>query len=556
MNAKQFTLFRMPFTTPYRRTSVVLLLAEVAIIILRCVTPLCQRSLVDAANAGIIRRCVEFACLLGAMMLCSHGAGILAQWKYGTLSIALRQHLKAEVFRHLLQLPEDFLRSRGAGYFFNRVQNDIGHMVVFWASRGISLYVNFLELLLGMATLYFIDWRHVLLGIPFLCLQFLLCLAFRKQQYAYAGKMQESVATQRHLMQEYLERHVAVKTHTAVQSAGEKIKKGLSDWGQLARKRLRLDMLFRFCLQVPSWLCLAIVLILGIYDLHNGQGTLGDLWAKLALLRLLFTPAQALGGSLSQLEEARSASERLKELLEVSIEDTDADTDAFQALSLKGDILIQGLHFRHDASERELFQGLELRIPAGDRLFITGSNGSGKSTLLSLLLRLYLPKQGAISIGGKNIQDFPLGAYRRRIGYLGQHPEFIPGTLRDNLLFGNPPCDDATILETMRRLGCQRLVENRSAGLGATVTANAENFSGGERLRMALVREMLRDTDILLFDEAAAHLDLEGRQEFYQLIQKLPADRTVIAVVHGTPDIPEAKVFTLQDARPEEKSIE
>ena len=549
MQSTQFTLFRMPFTAPYRRTSVALLLAEVAIIILHCLTPLCQRSLVDAANAGLIRRCVEYACLLGAMMLCSYGAGILAQWKYGNLSIALRQHLKSEVFRHLLQLPEDFLRSRGAGYFFNRVQNDIGHMVTFWASRGISLYVNFLELLLGMATLYFIDWRHVLLGIPFLCIQFLLCLAFRKRQYTYAGQMQESVATQRHLMQEYLDRHVAVKTHTAVQSAGEKIEKGLADWGQLARKRLRLDMLFRICLQLPSWICLAIVLFMGIYDIHNGQGTLGDVWAKLALLRLLFTPAQALGGSLSQLEEARSASERLRELLDVPVEATETETDMPQSLSLKGDIHIQGLHFQHNTAERELFQGLDLHIPAGERLFITGPNGSGKSTLLSLFLRLYLPLQGSITIGGKNIQEFPLGAYRRRIGYLGQHPEFIPGTLRDNLLFGNQTCDDATILETMRRLGCQKLVENRSAGLDAMVTENAENFSGGERLRMALVREMLRDTDILLFDEAAAHLDLEGRREFYQLIQRLPADRTVIAVVHGTPDLPDAKVFTLKDAR-------
>ena len=167
---------------------------------------------------------------------------------------------------------------------------------------------------------------------------------------------------------------------------------------------------------------------------------------------------------------------------------------------------------------------------------IGGPSGSGKSTLFALILRLYKVHQGVISINGKAIDTYPLNSYRERIGYIGQDPEFVRGTVRDNLLLGRSDVSDGLIMELFRQLDCAELIERHTEKLDYVVAERGENFSGGERLRLALVRELLRDTDWLLFDEAAASLDMAGRQSFYRLLQKLTGHKGVIAIVHELPD--------------------
>ena len=186
-----------------------------------------------------------------------------------------------------------------------------------------------------------------------------------------------------------------------------------------------------------------------------------------------------------------------------------------------------------------------MTVPRQNVIFLTGANGCGKSTLFSLLLRLYRPVSGQIEIGGVPIDSYPLELYRSRIGYIGSHPEFIKGTLRDNLLLGNPGHSDEEILDMFRHLQCQKLLEQWQNGLSAMVAERGENFSSGERLRLALIRELLRDTDILLFDEAAANLDQEGRRQFYDMLEKLPISKTVIAIVHEIPENVHWQVFTM-----------
>ena len=526
------SLTSLAFASPFRKYSVIIFAAESVTVILGCLSPLLQRMLIDGANAGNRQAVVWGLLALGSLLVGGFLCRSVVRWQRGLLGVTVRLWLKGSIFRHLLALPEEFLRSRGAGYFFNRVQNDIGETVSFIAGNGLTLGPDLLKLAGAFGLIAYLQWQCALLALPFLLLQGWICIKFRTRQYRLAHRLQECVASERHLMQEYLAHHTTMKTHAAGEKAGRRIDQGLSQWGRLMRKRLVHENWFLVWLQVPVWLCCGIVTAAGLFQVLRHLATLGEIWALLGLLMLVFAPARSLGSIFVQMQSARSAWARLQELRNRPGE---CIGDGNETVCLKGDLVFSDVKFSY-ATGRVVLDHLNLVIPQGTGMFLAGANGSGKSTLFALLLRLYSPQTGQITIGGTPINNFELEAYRSRIGYIGQHPEFIPGTLRENLLLGSVAHTDSEILELFRRLGCEALVTARPGGLSAPVAEHGENFSGGERLRLALVRELLRDTDWLLFDEAAAHLDQEGRQAFYSLLQKLPGSKTVIAIVHEFPE--------------------
>ena len=505
----------------------------------------------DGANNGERNTVLLMASVL-AMVLCMRFLfRSLGRWQRGSLGISVRKKLKAEVFRHLLALPEDFLRSRGVGYFFNRLQNDIGEISLFLSHNGLLIWTESLKLFLAIQGICFLQWKWLLWILPFLLLQGWICFCFRRRQYDLSHEIQECVASERHVMQEYLANHAAIKTHGAGDDAGKRIERGLGNWGKLMYQRLIHENWFMAALQIPIWLCCGSVAVFGLLQVVRKESTLGSVWALIGLLMLMFAPIRTLGTVFVQMQSARSAWHRIRDLLGQDTEcagtvpeQTAENLSGKPCCSLCGDIVFRSLTFSYSES-KPLLKNFNMTVPRQNVIFLTGANGCGKSTLFSLLLRLYRPVSGQIEIGGVPIDSYPLELYRSRIGYIGSHPEFIKGTLRDNLLLGNPGHSDEEILDMFRHLQCQKLLEQWQNGLSAMVAERGENFSSGERLRLALIRELLRDTDILLFDEAAANLDQEGRRQFYDMLEKLPISKTVIAIVHEIPENVHWQVFTM-----------
>ena len=507
-------------------------------VLLKCVSPVLQRRLIDGAIGGDGMAALIAGCVFAVLMVFDFGIGILMRWLDGLLAIRVRQRLKGGIFKHLLALPEEFLRSKGAGYFFNRVQSDSNEVCLFLMGNGVFIWTELLKLAIAMTAVLHVEWRIALLTMPFLAVQAIVCGRFRRKQYRLSSEIQEVVAAERHLMQEYLSSHSVIKTHAAADAAGERVEKGLKRWGGLFRSRLVNENWFRAILQLPIWTCKGVVAFMGFYRITHGMMSIGELWELLALLALLFSPARAIGGIFVQMQSALAAWGRLDEL---KGEQGECDGTP-EMLELNGDIRFNNLNFRY-LQEKTLLEDVSFTVQGRTLVFLTGPNGCGKSTLLSLLLRLYRPCQGCITIGGRDIQEFPLKAYRSRIGYIGQNPEFIKGTLRENMLLGNQDRSDAEIASAARMAGCEGLLNAR--GLDGKVEEGAANFSGGEKLRLALLRELLRDTDILLFDEPAAHLDSGSRKAFYELVNGLVGRKTVIAVVHSLPEGIDAPVVAL-----------
>jgi ATP-binding cassette subfamily C protein len=237
------------------------------------------------------------------------------------------------------------------------------------------------------------------------------------------------------------------------------------------------------------------------------------------------------------------AYERMR-ALEDDIGDAVAPTDAgLAAPAFDGAIVLDGVRFAYRArggTERGEAGGVDhvdLRIEPGELLALTGPSGAGKTTLADLIAGLITPQEGAIRIGGTTLDSTTAPAWRNRVGYVGQDSFLIHASIRDNLRWGAPECDEATLWRALTVAGATDLVRGLEHGLDTVVGERGSLLSGGERQRIALTRALLRGARLLILDEATNAIDPASERALLLRLKVLPDRPAILLIAHRTDNL-------------------
>jgi ATP-binding cassette, subfamily B, bacterial len=273
-----------------------------------------------------------------------------------------------------------------------------------------------------------------------------------------------------------------------------------------------------------------IVLVLWTSHSRLSAGYLGvrEFVSFLLYAALLTRPVGQMANLWGQYQLAMGALENLNVILATEPEPHMAGEvpDA-----VAGDIEFKRVSFAHAARE-PVFRDLNLRIPAGQTIALTGENGAGKTTLIELLLRFHEPQGGSVLLDGVDVEHLQLRALRNAIGVVPQIAYLFEGTVRENILFGNPEADDTAINVAVERAQATELVRKLPKGLQTMIGDKGVKLSGGERQRLALARALIKDPPILVLDEPTAMFDPSGEAAFVDAAHAIFADKTVIIITH------------------------
>lgn len=209
-------------------------------------------------------------------------------------------------------------------------------------------------------------------------------------------------------------------------------------------------------------------------------------------------------------------------------------TDARHARDIRvvqGRIALHGVTFGYQP-ERPLFRDLNLEIPAGQRVGLVGYSGSGKSTLLNLLMRLYEPQQGRITIDGEDIREFTQQSLHSQISLIPQEPGLFHRSLLENIRYGKPDASEADVEAAARKAHAHEFIARMDYGYHSLVGERGVKLSGGQRQRIAIARVIIKDAPILIMDEATSALDSVTEQAIQQALAEVMRDKTVIVVAH------------------------
>lgn len=209
-------------------------------------------------------------------------------------------------------------------------------------------------------------------------------------------------------------------------------------------------------------------------------------------------------------------------------------------------IVCAGLRFSYE-KEREILHGLDMEFPMGGLTAIVGESGCGKSTVSGILMGKNRGYAGSVSIGGMELSEIDSESLMKNLTYVGSRSYLFRGTVRENLLMGNPDADDAQLWAALEQVNLAAFLQGEQ-GLDTLLAERASNLSGGQCQRLALARALLHDSPVYIFDEATSNIDVESENDVMREINRLAARKTVILISHRLANVTKAdRIYVMED---------
>ena len=289
----------------------------------------------------------------------------------------------------------------------------------------------------------------------------------------------------------------------------------------------------------------AFIVVLGVggYRVASGETPVASLVTFILLMFLMIRPVGQAFGAYSSVQTGLGALARIQEVLDLPLEDTDAErtetpkrkavnTTAIEFKKVTFGYASQPNEDGSAADKREVLEKVSFSIERGSRVAIVGPSGSGKSTTFSLIERFYEPTAGEILLDGQPVHTITRSALRSQIGYVEQDAPVLAGSIRENLLIGAPDATDKQLKDVLREVNLTDVLKRDKRGLDAEVGEQGIMLSGGERQRLAIARTLLAAPPILLLDESTSSLDGINEQLMREAIDSVAKNRTLIVIAH------------------------
>ncbi|HYC12759.1 MAG TPA: ABC transporter ATP-binding protein, partial [Stellaceae bacterium] len=293
----------------------------------------------------------------------------------------------------------------------------------------------------------------------------------------------------------------------------------------------------------------AAALALGALRVESGSMTLSALLVVLMLGVEIFRPMRELRSVLHEGKVGMSAAQGIYQILDD--QPIVADHRAAElAAPLEPSVAFEAVRFSYPGSRRGVHAGLDFRVSPGERVGLVGASGGGKSSIVRLLLRFYDPEAGAVRIGGRDLRELSLAQIRSLISVVNQDTFLFHGTVEDNIRIGREQATEAEIIAAAKSANIHDFVMTLPRGYRTIVGEKGIKLSGGQRQRVAIARALLRDTPILVLDEALSAVDAENEAVIQQSLDKLMRGRTTLVLAHRLSSVIDCdRILVLDEGR-------
>jgi len=288
------------------------------------------------------------------------------------------------------------------------------------------------------------------------------------------------------------------------------------------------------------------ILLLMLYLIYAGKISVGEFFSLFIYSFFIFGPLQELGNIINIYRETEVSLENFNKILAIPKEKKPKSPQVIDPIT---DLKFEKVTFKHQSANRNALSGISFEANVGQTIAFVGPSGSGKTTLVKLLVGLYHPLEGDVLYNNSSYHTIDLDKLRERIGFVTQDTQLFSGTIRENLLFVRPNATDKECLDVLEKAACQTLLARAEKGLDTVIGEGGVKVSGGEKQRLSIARALLRQPNILIFDEATSSLDSITEEEITRTIRDVSKmdQHITILIAHRLSTIMHAdKIFVLE----------
>lgn len=448
-------------------------------------------------------------------------------------------------YTHLLRLPQQFFDTMRVGEIISRI-NDAVKIRVFINDVSINLLVNVFIVIFSFVLMFTWYWKLALLMLLVIPLYLLIYFITNKLNKKVQRKLMEDSAELESQLVESINSISTIKRFGLEEHANTKTELRFIQLLRTVYKSGKNSVFSGTSSEFVSQLFTIILLWVGAGFVLDTEITPGELLSFYTLVGYFTGPVSGLIGMNKTIQDAVIAADRLFEIMDLDREEHERQLTL--SADKIGDIRFEEVHFRY-GTRVQVFQGLNLSIPAGKLTAVVGESGSGKSTLLSLLQDIYPLQKGNIYIGDYALKYINLDSLRKLVSVVPQKIDLFAGNVVDNIAIGDYEPDMQRILDICTQLGILPFIESLPNGFATQLGENGATLSGGQKQRIAIARALYREPEILILDEATSSLDPTAEQYVQKAVEYLTAQqKTVIVIAHRLSTVQHAhKIMVLHE---------
>ncbi len=441
--------------------------------------------------------------------------------------------VRKALYQSLITQDVPFFEQRRVGELTSRITSDVEKLQTAFS---ITLAEFIRQIVILIAGLAIIAWLTPALSFIMLLtfpLVVVVAIVFGRYIRQISKKRQDELANTNVIVEETLQSFTVVKSFTNEWYEALRYGKSIDKVVQISLKFARTRGLFFIFIITVLFGAIFFILWRGALLVQSGDMEVGDLFSFILYTGIIGGAIGGLGNLYTELTSALGATERIQEILDRNgeVQPINAPLQAHERL--QGYIEYRNVLFSYPTRpDIQVLKGIDLQIQAGQKVALVGASGAGKSTIIQLLLQFYKIDSGAIYVDGKSIYEYDLLKYRQNIAIVPQEVLLFGGSIRENILYGQPNATEAELIAAAQQANAWEFIQSFPEGLDTIVGERGVKLSGGQRQRVAIARAILKDPAILLLDEATSSLDAESEKLVQEALNRLMEGRTSIIIAH------------------------
>jgi ABC-type multidrug transport system fused ATPase/permease subunit len=460
-------------------------------------------------------------------------------------------NIRRDLYAKFVVLPIPFFEQKRVGEITSRITSDVSQLQDTLSITLAELFRQLVTLIVGVVIIMVTSVKLSLFMLATFPVLVLVAFVFGKKIKRLSKATQEELGRTNVIVEETLQAIHVVKAFTNELFEIGRYNRSLSEVVRHALRASYFRGAFVSFIIVGLFGGIILVLWYGASLVERGELTIGDLIQFLLYTTFIGASVGGLGDLYGKVQASLGAAERILEILDEPVEQTQQGALPGAPLRVSGDITYDQVAFSYPSRpDINILKDISFRIQAGEKVALVGPSGAGKSTIVQLLMKYYHLSSGSILVDGKNINELNLQQLRQNVGIVPQETLLFGGSIRENIAYGRPNATAEEIIQAAKKAHAYDFILSFPEGLDTLVGERGIKLSGGQRQRIAIARAILKNPAILVLDEATSSLDSESEKQVQAAMDELMKNRTSIIIAHRLSTIRKAdKILVIENGQ-------
>jgi ATP-binding cassette, subfamily B, bacterial MsbA len=448
------------------------------------------------------------------------------------VSEEVRKMLQIDMLKSFIKADTEVIENKHSGKYISNLNYDVSHVTILLSDALLVLFKDSLTLIGLLVVMFSQNWKLSLIALIMIPLATITSKALSKRMGKVTTQAQEKSGDLNKYLIDLFKNHKIIKIFQRENFEEIRSEKFVNDLKEKSAKIGAVFIRSTPVMEIFTGIMIAALIFYSGKLIISGELGINNFFSFLAAMMLAYQPVKSLAKVNVGIGQGLAGAARVLPMIDAKNE-ISLNEQAEKLNILKGDIVFDNLCFSYKSNpENKVLQNISIKFIGGKMTALVGQSGSGKSTLLNMIPRIYLPNSGNIYLDNQNISKVNLMSLRNEISIVDQNTTLFDDTVFNNIQYARPDANKEDILKAARLSMSDEFINNLENGYETMIGENGVKLSGGEKQRLSIARAFLKNSKIILLDEATSSLDSETEDKIQKALDKLTVNKTTIVIAH------------------------